>query len=413
MSLETKNKEILHFPKGFLWGSATAAHQIEGNNTNSNWWQWEHSQKRENALKSQGKNPADFYSGIACDSYNRFEEDFALAKQLNQNAHRLSVEWARIQPREGFFNESELDHYEEVLKSAKKNGLKTFVTLHHFTNPIWFSEKGGFEKKENVQFFVEYCLKVTKRLKDYVDFWITFNEPENYSSISYNYGIWPPQKKSFVLMLKVVKNIIKAHNLTALEIKKNNIGPVGIAYHLSDLKPTNWLTKIIAHVVYEMNDKYIFNRTIKSCDFIGLNYYFHHHFGFFGKRKKSKSGHEVNDLGWGIHPEGIERVLLGLKKYNKSIYITENGLADAKDTKRAKFILNHLFYIHKAIEAGIMVKGYLHWSLLDNFEWADGFAPRFGLVEIDREHNLTRKIRLSALSYAEICKNNFIELPKS
>lgn len=140
-----------------------------------------------------------------------------------------------------------------------------------------------------------------------------------------------------------------------------------------------------------------------------MNYYFHHHIGIFGKRRHSLSHHLVSDVGWGIHPEGLESVLHSLKKYNKPIYITENGIADHTDEKREKFIRDHLYYIHKAIHRGCNVRGYLHWSLIDNFEWEKGFAPRFGLIEIDRESNLQRKIRKSALAYAEICKNNYME----
>jgi len=404
-----KPKEKLQFPKSFLWGSATAAHQVEGDNINSDWWAWEHSQKRLDFLRAHKLKPEDFCSGIACDSYNRYEEDFSLAKHLGQNAHRLSIEWARIEPREGVFNETELDHYEKVLQSAKYHGLTTFVTLHHFTSPLWFIKKGGFAEKFSVGSFTKYADMVSKRLSEYVDFWLTINEPEMYCTHSYLFGIFPPQIKSLRTTLKVVNNLAKSHNTASEVIKFNTRKPVSMSYHLSDIQPHGFLGNIAASLVHYVSNEFILNKTIAACDFIGLNYYNHHHVGLFGKRHHSHSGHEHNDLGWGIHPEGLERVLLNLKKFNKPIYITENGLADAKDVKREKFIKDHLYYVHKAISKGADIRGYLHWSLLDNFEWEKGFRPRFGLVEIDREDFLRRKVRGSALVYAEICRKNLVE----
>lgn len=403
-----KPKERLQFPKGFLWGAATSAHQVEGNNINSDWWAWEHSHKRENYLRSQNLNPAEYYSGQACDSYNRFDEDFALAEHLGHNAHRLSIEWARIEPREGKFDEQELAHYEKVLQSAKYHGLTTFVTLHHFTSPQWFIKKGGFTKKENVAKFIRYVQAATIRLSEYTDFWLTINEPEMYSTHSYFFGIYPPQAKSLRATWRVIHNLIEAHNQASKFIRTRLGQPVSMAYHLADIQPHGFLGNIISSLVHYFANEYILNKTISACDFIGLNYYNHMHVGWLGKRKHSHSGHERNDLGWGIHPEGLERVLMNLKKYGKPIYITENGLADAHDVKREKFIKDHIYFIHKAMAKGADVRGYLHWSLLDNFEWEKGFGPKFGLVTVDREDFFKRRTRPSAVAYAEICRNNFM-----
>ena len=401
--------QTLKFPKGFLWGAATAAHQVEGNNTGSDWWAFEHSAKRQGELISQGKNPEDFYSGVACDSYNRYEEDFTLAEHLGHNAHRLSIEWARLEPNEGKFDEAEAEHYEKVLQSAKAHGLTTFVTMHHYTLPEWFAKKGGFTKKENVNLFLRYASFVAKRLDQYTDFWITFNEPEVYSSHSYFFGIFPPRHKNMFETYKVITNIIAAHNTISQYIKLNTQKPVSMAYHLSDYKPSSVLGGLISKLVHYFSNEYILNRTIENSDFIGVNYYFHHHIGLFGFRKHTYSNHETSDLGWGLHPEGILQVLLKIKKYNKPIYITENGIADAKDIKREKYIKDVLFHVHSAILKGVNVKGYLHWSLLDNFEWTQGFSPRFGLIEIDRGDLLRRKVRYSAAMYAKICKTNTLE----
>lgn len=400
----------LKFPQGFLWGAAGSCHQTEGNNTNSDWWVFEHSKKRESDLLKQGKNPADYYSGQACDFYNRYEEDFDLAKQLNHNAIRIGVEWARIEPKEGEFNQDTIEHYKKMLAAAKARNLKIFLTLHHYTLPIWFAEKGGFEKKENIDFFIRYVTEVANSLGEYVDFWITINEPRVYTYFSYISGAFPPNRKSFWQARQVASNIIVGHNRASVILRSITGKPVSMAFQLNDIQPNSfWSRPLISIINYFVND-YFLSRTQKFCDFIGVNYYYHNHIGWFGVRKHSQSDHEQSDLASGIHPEGLEKVLLKLhKKYHKPMYITENGLADAGDAKREKFIKYHLAHAHKAIEQGADVRGYLHWSLLDNFEWLYGFGPRFGLIEIDYENNLKRAVRSSAIVYGEICKNNSLE----
>lgn len=399
-------KQKIKFPEGFLWGAASSAYQTEGGNTNSDWCSWEHSVRRIDELKKLNKNPKDFFSGIACDFYNRYDEDFALAQHLNHNSTRFGLEWSRIEPREGYIDEAALDHYEKMLQSAKFHGLKVFLTLHHFTVPFWFLKNGGFTKKQNIQAFLKYVKIVSDRLNQYVDFWITINEPEVYATHAYYFGKFPPEVKSLITCVRVVNNLISAHNQASSYLRLHTKKPVSIAYHLNDFQPIGWISELTNIIAHYLSNEYILNRTVNSCDFIGVNYYNHHHVGLFGFRKHSHSHHETTDLGWSIHPEGLERILLKLRKYKKPIYITENGLADAKDAKREKYIKDHLYYTHKAIEKGSDVRGYLHWSLTDNFEWHEGFAPKFGLIEIDRESLLRRKVRYSATKFAEICKNN-------
>ena len=402
-------KVRLQFPKNFLWGAASSAYQTEGNNTNSDWWTWEHSVRRMDALRRAGKNPEDYFGGIADDFWNRYDEDFALAQHLYHNTTRFGLEWSRIEPTEGVFDEKALDHYEKILQSAKYHGLKIFLTLHHYSNPIWFAKKGGFLNPQSVEIFKRFTEVVAKRLGEYVDFWLTINEPEVYSSHSYYFNKYPPQHRSLWETYKVVNNLVGAHR-AAYEILKLHSGkPVSIAYQMADWQPTSRLSYITHALVEYLANGYILNRTVDYCDYIGLNYYIHHHVGIFGIRKHSHTNHELTDVGWGIHPEGIKSILLKLKKHHKPIYITENGIADAKDTKREKYIKDHLSNVHEAISQGADVRGYLYWSLTDNFEWAEGYGPRFGLIEIDREDLLRRRVRHSALAYAEICKNNFME----
>jgi beta-glucosidase len=397
------------FPEGFLWGASSSAHQTEGNNTNSDWWAWENSQKREAELRAKGLEPEKYKSGTATDGYNRFDEDFALANTLKHNATRISLEWARIEPKEGQFNEEAFMHYEKVLQSAKFYGLKTFVTLHHFTNPLWFAKKGGFENIENVQFFIRYASKVAERLHENVDFWLTINEPEVYCLLSYLQGVFPPQKKSFRLARRVAKNLILAHNFSVREIKFFSRSPVSLAFHLSHVVANGLIGQFLVKMYNRWLGHYFIDQTIKFCDFIGVNYYFQHRIGRPNLGKPALNPDLKTDIGWEIHPEGLEPVLLGLKKYQKPIYITENGIADRQDYMREQFIKAHLFYAHRAIANGVDLRGYLYWSLTDNFEWEKGFGPKFGLIAVDRERNFKRQVRFSAIKFAEICWNNFLE----
>src|SRR3990167_9414057 len=186
------------FPHNFKWGSATSAHQIEGGN-NNDWSEWEVSKLRVESLKLKGLNPNDFTSGKACDSYNKYQEDFDIAKSLNQNIHRFSIEWSRIEPEEGRFNEKEMQHYIDVVKSLRDRGIEPMITLWHFTNPIWFANKGGFLNKKSPEYFTRYVKYVVSNLQDKVGLWITFNEATTvYSSLSYLKGFWPPQHRNIL-----------------------------------------------------------------------------------------------------------------------------------------------------------------------------------------------------------------------
>ncbi len=395
-----RETQRLEFPKNFLWGAATAAHQVEGNNTHSDWWAWEQ--------KGGGAEP----SGLACDHYNRFEEDFELAKNLGNNAHRLSIEWARIEPEEGKWDEKEVEHYQKVLKSLKDKNIKTFVTLFHFTLPLWFAKKGGFEKRENVKYFDRFADRVAYHLGDLVDFWLTLNEPMVYADAAYLSGHWPPQKRNPLSALKVYLNLAAAHKSAYCSI--HNIkrdAKVGSAINMMAFHPGLKIAKFLA------NDSF-FSLTKGYHDFLGVNYYFLHKFSLRDillinkispKSVEQTMLLERSDLGWPIYPPGVYEVIMDLKKYRLPIYITENGVADAEDKHRERFIVNHLQWLHQAIKEGADVRGYLHWTLMDNFEWAFGFKPRFGLAEVDFKTQ-ERKVRPSALAYTKICRENALEV---
>jgi len=381
----------LKFPENFLWGTATSAYQVEGGIKNSDWTRWKD-------------------AGLACDHYNRYEKDFDLAKDvLHNNAHRFSIEWSRIEPEEGKWDLKEIEHYKKVLLTLHSRNLTPFVTLHHFTNPKWLSDKGGWENEKVIGYFARYVDFVVKNLGQNVDFWITINEPLIYISQGYIERTWPPGERGLFKMFKVFSNMVKAHKIAYKSIKRidKNVR-VGFCTNNMFFEPHRKKSLLDKFSVFLANyfwNRYFINKVKTHSDFIGLNYYFHSKIRFPARQKNGNNA--TTDLGWEIFPEGIYHVLKELKRYKKPIYITENGIADAEDKYCSQFIIEHLKWVHKAIQEGVDIQGYFHWSLIDNFEWADGFGPRFGLIEVDYR-NFRRKPRYSAEVYGKICKNNSI-----
>ena len=389
----------MKFPSDFIWGTATSAYQVEGNSTNTDWWEWEHNKKRGQKYPLEP-------SGIACDSYNRYEEDFDLCKKLANNAVRLSVEWARIEPQPGKFDQRELDHYKKVLTAAHERGLKTFVTLHHFTNPLWFSKKGGWINLKAPWYFARYAKVCAKELGPLTDAFLTINEPQCYALMGYTIGMWPPQKINPVYSLICQINFMRSHNKAYDAIKSVNNYTVGLVKNIVwwetyDKNPHFW-DRWAAKFLYYLNSDFFIYPILKNLDILGLNYY------FTNQVKNLKAVHPtgiVSNLNWWVNPEGLRDVLLYLKKYKVPVYITENGLADSDDKIRKSFIKAMLIACQEAMQQGAQLEGYFHWSLIDNFEWHEGYWPKFGLVAIDRK-TLERKPRKSFYYYAEICHNN-------
>jgi len=408
------------FPDHFLWGTATSAHQVEGNNRYSDWWEWEQSQARHESLKREGKNPEDYISGQACDHYHRFEEDIELMAQGGQNAHRLSIEWARIEPREGEWRQEEVEHYRTVLTSLQQRRIKTFVTLWHFTNPAWFSAKGGWLVHANRKYFLRYVDRIARALGPHVDFWITLNEPGVYTQLSYHWGWWPPQQRSLWASIRVFINLALAHRAAYHLLKRVTPSrPVGIANNVTSIEAyrkhhlwdhvMEWSALIIAnHLFYRLSG-------IRTHDFLGINYYFKTRLlRTRGKLKPTTDNvtryhRAVNDMGWEIHPHGLFDVLMDLSHLHKPIYITENGIPARHDEQRIAFIKDHLREVYHALRAGAPVQGYCYWSLLDNFEWHEGWKPQFGLIAVDR-HTHTRTPKHSYHYYRDIITAN--ALPK-
>ncbi len=392
------------FPKNFYWGCATSAHQIEGGLVND-WSEWERSEKRLRDLEKKQQDPLDFISGRASNSYLEDNADIDCLEKLSNNAYRFSIDWSRIEPKEGEFDLSALEHYKNFIKKLRANNIEPFVTIWHWPIPIWLRDKGGWHNKKVVFYFKNFVDKVASHLNEEVNFWITLNEPMVYASQSYLTGEWPPQKRSPLLFYSVIGNLAKAHREAYKILKKHDKNcKVGIAKHnvyfQSAGGPINYILKKIAE---QFMNFWFLGKIKKYQDFIGLNYYFHNYINY-GLNKRF-SYEKKSDIEWGLFPEGIYYVLKGLKKYKLPIYITENGLADKGDQHRSWYIKEILLATHRAMEEGLEVKGYFHWSLIDNFEWAYGFSPRFGLYEVNYQ-TFERIPRSSALFYEDICRKN-------
>lgn len=420
------------YPRGFLWGSATSSHQVEGN-TNNDWTVWEKTiadlysktphysynpKYVSSYIKTEKTKKDNFLSGKASDHYNLYKKDIDLLKSLGQNSYRFSIEWSRVQPKEGEFNEEALKHYRDVITYCKGNNIEPIVTLWHFTNPVWIAQIGGWENTQTVDYFLKYAKKVVEYLGTEVKYWITINEPEVYSADCYLAGNKLVQKKNFYSYNKVLFNLLKAHKASYLLIKHlDNNSLVSIAkhftyFHLRD--PLNYTDRVIKRGLDWFQNYRILNSIENYCDFLGINFYFTIEIGSpkkvsnyisIGPRVFLDNTSRYSDLGWPLFPENIYKVLINLKRYNKPILIAENGLADVEDKHRKWFLQKTFISLEKSIEAGVNLIGYIHWSLLDNFEWSDGFGPRFGLIEVNYKTQ-ERRIRPSAYYYSKYIKDN-------
>ena len=412
------------FAKDFLWGAATAAQQVEGGNNNNDWHEWE--------LAGKTKDPA----GIADDFYHRYGEDFDIAKSLGHTAFRLSIEWSRIEPSEGVYSETEIEHYREVLQAAHERGLKTFVTLHHFTTPLWATHQGGWLNPKSVEWFGDFTAHVAEGMGDLVDFWLTLNEPNVRVLTGYVAGVEPPGETNVQDAVLALSYLLKGHARAYHVI--HSFYPdakVGFAHHMRVMQGEHWynpIDDILASLLsnfwnqqildamttghLHLHIPFLFNHDEKwpelahTLDFVGVNYYTRDLIAFDPKspelfRLAVNPKGKYSDAGMEIYPQGFYSVLQIAGSYGLPVYITENGVADSSDSTRKQFICDHLQQMANAMEDGVDVRGYLHWAMMDNWEWTLGFAPRYGLVEIDYANNLARKVRPSALALREIIQS--------
>ena len=408
----------LKFPHRFYWGAATSAHQVEGNNHN-NWSVWELENARSLAksaeyklsdlpiwsqIRAQATDPNNYVSGVAIDHYRRYELDLAIAQKLNLNAYRFSIEWSRIEPEEGVWNQEAIDHYRAYIREIKRRGMEPMPTLFHWTTPVWFSEKGGFERSKNIRYFVRFCERVIDEYHQDVRYITSINEPDTVASHGYVTLDHPPQQRSFFKAFFVYRNLLKAHKkIYSYAHKKSRRLRVGFtkSYAWVRAGDERFITRLAVRGDLWFRDDIPLRFVRRKCDFIGVNYYFSdRHIGV----QLNNTHENLNDLGWEMRPEDIKHVLIRLKKWKKPILVTESGVADQRDEHRKWWIAQTLAGIYAAQSAGADVIGYLHWSLFDNFEWAYGRWPRFGLVEIDYDDNLKRTVRPSGLWYGKLVK---------
>lgn len=410
--MENKN---LKFPKNFLWGAATSAYQVEGNNSNTDWWDWE----QKGIIKEK--------SGKACDYYGRFKTDHDFLTELGCNTFRLSIEWSRIEPEEGTFSEKEIAHYREVLQDLKNRNIKTQMTLWWWVSPLWFSQKYGFHNKKSVELFARYVQKIVDELGDLIDMYQVFNEPMVPLGQGYLAGVFPPGYKNPIKFFRALNGVANSYKESYRIIKEKypNV-PVGASYLYNwyESDGLGFFISIINRVSKWFRVDLLDKKIKNYLDFVGIQYYRLGKIKFDRKNIRMDSKNQIylgftieedekNLMKWISYPEGIYKVLLEAKKrHNLPIYITENGVptdVGIDDEERIIFIKEHLKFVHKAIEDGVDVRGYNHWSLMDNFEWLYGYKPRFGLIEIDYK-TLERKPRKSFLEYAKICKSNEVEI---
>jgi len=416
----TENPKINHqFPKRFLWGVSTAAHQVEGGNHNQ-WTIWElenakakaaqaqyHIDDYEswNRIKDQAKDPNNYVSSGLGDHYNRYEEDFDLLTDMHMNAYRFSIEWSRVEPEEGAWSAEVITHYKNYVAALHKRGIEPVVTLFHFTLPVWFTNKGGFEKRSNVKYFTRFATKMISELGMNVRLIITINEPEVYATESYYHKNWPPAERSYYKWWRVVNNMAYAHRQAAKSIHKlSRRYKVSIAKNSNFIYPGDnaWLSRVTAALMQYFQDDYFIKKVVRYCDFLGVNYYFSNR--VYGSRIHNPD-QKLSDLNWDLHPADIQYVLERLhSKYKLPIIITENGLADAQDNYRKWWIVETVNAMQKSIASGVQLQGYLHWSLMDNFEWAYGKWPRFGLAAVDYSSG-KRTLRPSARFLGRVIKN--------
>lgn len=418
-------RATFHFPPDFLWGTATAAHQVEGHNTNNDWWAWEQA-GHTLAPSAAACNWWDLPTAVA---------DLDRAADLGNNAHRLSLEWSRIEPEPSVFDEAALDQYRALLQAMHDRGLEPMVTLHHFTNPLWLVEKGDFQNSLVVDYFQRFTKKVVERLGDLIPKWVTFNEPVVYFYMRHLAKLFPAPTDGagWVAGLRGLRHMLASHAAAYHTIKeKYPQAQVGVAKQLRPFEawtngraPDRWWARQLGWGFNEAWMQAMQTGSLRwpigrghiphlagTFDFVGINYYTRN-LVRFGQLPTAEwpAGTLLSDDNYGeIYPAGLYWAIHYATRFQKPIYITENGLPDHADKQRAAFLITHLHQIWRAISFNYPVMGYYHWSLVDNFEWERGWSQRFGLYELNPETQ-ERTLRDSGRLYAEISRAYAITTP--
>jgi beta-glucosidase len=405
------------FPAGFLWGTATAAHQVEGNNVNSDNWLYEHV-------------PGTIYaepSGDACDHYHRYREDIALLAELGFNLYRFSIEWARIEPQPGEFSRAALEHYRRMLAACHEHGITPMVTFHHFTSPRWLIASGGWEDAATPDKFARYCEQATRYLGDLIGAACTLNEA-NIARLIMKSGFLPPIEQlqqapwwtatahaldvapdrlspfMFAASTQAVDVLLATHR-RAVEAIKSASGhfPVGLTLALQDIQAGPGGEARAAQMRREIED--VFLEALCDDDFVGVQTYSRARFGPAGPLPP-EDGVELTQMGYEFWPDALEATIRHTTAVTgRPIIVTENGIGTTDDTRRVAYVKRALQGVLNCLKDGIDVRGYTYWSAMDNYEWMLGYRPTFGLIAVDRETQ-QRTVKPSARWLGSIARAN-------
>ena len=388
------------FPAGFVWGVATAAHQIEGGNVNNDWWAWEHDPESGTAEPS----------GDACDSFHRWSEDVELAAGMGVGAYRFSLEWSRIEPAEGEFSRAALEHYRRICTACLERGVTPVVTFHHFTTPRWLSARGGWEAADAPDCFARFVARAAAHLGPVIGWACTINEPNVIGVMGYTQGEFPPGVKDDLRRhLAVNESMVRAHRL-AVDALRSAPGafPVGLTLSMAELKadPGGEAVRDAAEEILEN----VFLRATAGDDFVGVQCYTRIHFGPTGQAGDDPSVPQTQ-MGYEYWPQAVEyTVRRAAASTGLPVFVTENGIATDIDRERIAFISEALRGVRRCLDDGVDVRGYFVWTLLDNFEWAHGYGPKFGLHAVDRL-TFARHAKPSAAWFGAVSRANAVLPP--
>lgn len=385
------------FPRGFLWGAGTAAHQVEGGNSLNDWWAWEHDPDSHCVE----------VSGDACDHWNRYPADLDLLAELGLRAYRFSVEWSRVEPREGAFSIAALDHYRQVCEAARQRGLEPIVTFHHFTTPAWLAAAGGWCEPSTAVRFGHFCEVVAGHLAGYFEFACTINEPNVLASFGYEVGVFPPGERDPARRDRATAILIDAHRQAVTAIRRAAPGvQTGMTVAMHEYLAVPGAEAIVAELKRTGED--VFLAATEGDDFIGVQNYTRLHVGPEGI-KGVPDGHRTNQVGFEFRPEALgATVRRAAELTGLPVLVTENGICTEDDAERIEYTGRALRGLESCLEDGVKVLGYLHWSLLDSFEWVLGYWPKYGIIEVDRSRQ-ARHPRPSARWLGRIARANSLE----
>ena len=383
------------FPDGFLWGTATAAHQVEGSNWNNNWWEWEHNPA----------SPCVDVSGDSCDHYTRYPADIALLRELGFGAYRFSLEWSRIEPERGEWSRVQLDHYKRMIATCRENELLPVVTFHHFTDPRWIAAEGGWENPQTVDEFARFCEYAVNGLGDDIGIACTLNEPNVVAMMGYILGQFPPGAADFDRYL-VANDLLRQAHDKSRDILKAGPGnfPVGMTLSMADWYAERGGEDVMAMARNQMED--VFLESAQADDYVGAQMYTRITMSTDGLPLMARPDTRTTLMGYEFWPQAAEAtVRYAAEKARVPVIVTENGIATADDAERIEYVTAALEGVKRCIDDGIDVRGYFYWSCLDNFEWAEGWKPAFGLVAVDRATQ-QRTVKPSARWLGRIARTN-------